>query len=269
MKKFVLHEGKKKRGFISNYITILLALKELIEEQNVNPTDIFISPTMFGLYGNPDNWFDSKQIQHPSDVEFELVDTAKVWEHRNRQFDFRVHPFSGLLPYKKLFDYNDDVKNRLRNDVKLLTKCLGVHYRGTDNNYGRPPKNHAKSAPLLFFMKFISRELESGKYENIFLATDEAIAVEEIKSYCWSKHKFDKIHYNDVTRSNDELPVHKINCSTKAKIRLGYEILLDVHCMSMCQSIICKASNIISYLEILNETTNFIRVDLQGELCLK
>lgn len=58
----VLIEGPP-RGFLSNYLTILTSFHELINNKGYLPEKIFVSPTMFSLYGDPKNWFESYKIK--------------------------------------------------------------------------------------------------------------------------------------------------------------------------------------------------------------
>ena len=51
-----LTEGNH-RGFLSNFITILTGYRAL-ERAGVDLNKVCVDPSMFMLYGNPNNWFD-------------------------------------------------------------------------------------------------------------------------------------------------------------------------------------------------------------------
>lgn len=247
---------------MSNYLTILLAFQELIENEKIPAGEIFVGSSMFSLYGNPDNWFDpSRVIKEKFFGSYVKFDTMTMWYRRNERSDFRYNGYPGLSAYKKYFDYNAGVAGYLKQNVRKFDKCLGVHFRGTDNNYGKAPGDHAVPVALSVFLAHISKELDTGKYENIFVATDESGVIENIKDHCREKHGFDKIHFNPVTRSENGTALHRSGYDRATRIRLGYEILLDVHCLSECGTVICKASNITSYLRVLSEKTGLLRVD--------
>ena len=275
---YILCEGNPPpRGFLSNYVTILMALRELIEVHGVPESRIHVSPAMFKLYGDPAHWFVPDRLRKPpASATTALVSTKQIWLDYNVHFDFtrdawrdgsavsalRPHPMAGLRPYKRLFDYNDRIARYLQDSVKVFDNCLGVHFRGTDNNYGKASANHAKPVPLPAFLDRISMELESGRYEHLFVATDEDGIIERIAEHCWGRHRFDRVHHNPCTRSSTGAALHKTNFAPDLKVRLGDEILLEVHSLVGCSAVICRASNIVGYLGILNEHFDFIRLDL-------
>lgn len=55
-----LMEGNH-RGFLSNFITILTSFRAL-EKKGIDLNKVCIDPSMFMLYGNPNNWFDPARV---------------------------------------------------------------------------------------------------------------------------------------------------------------------------------------------------------------
>jgi len=258
----LLEEGAG-RGFLSNYLTILLAFRELIEKRGVPPGEIFVSSSMFSLYGDPSNWFAPEKVRSAAEAgPCERLDTMKLWYQLNGLADFRPGLYGELAACRKYFGYNPGTAAWLARSARTPDNCLGLHFRGTDNNYGKAPAGHAAPAGLPVFLARVSRELETGRYENLFVATDEEGVVEKVREYCLLKHRFDKIHSNAVTRSADGAALHFSRLGPPARVKLGYEVLLDAHCLAGCAAVICKASNIAGYLLALDEKAALLRVDL-------
>ena len=130
MKKILLVENGP-RGFLSNYTTILTSLRYLICKENIDPENIFISSTMFSLYGNPKQWFDSKKI-----IEDDEVTSEFIIHDSKFNFDLSIWPTHqelNLVDYIDCIPLNSRVNNFLKKDVINYSNCLGIHYRGTDN----------------------------------------------------------------------------------------------------------------------------------------
>ena len=58
--EIALVEGQH-RGFLSNYLTILTSFRTL-ESKGIDLDTVSVSPSMFMLYGNPNNWFDESKV---------------------------------------------------------------------------------------------------------------------------------------------------------------------------------------------------------------
>lgn len=240
----VITEGPA-RGFLSNYTTILITVKELVNRLKYKNGEIFISPEMFSLYGNPKNWFDENIVGHPenakviSSLEFFNFDPWPTEEQLN------------LYEYIKYVPYNTRVNQYLNKNLKTNNDCLGIHFRGTDHS------GHIDRVDIEIFFKFVENEIEKFNFKKIFIATDEENVIEKFEN------KFSELEviYNDTIKSDSNLPLHFSNFSLEDKIKLGDQVLLDSHSISMCKSVIGKTSNIINYARILNPNLNVKYVD--------
>jgi hypothetical protein len=240
----VITEGLP-RGFLSNYTTILITLRELVGRRGYNGDDIFISPEMFSLYGNPINWFLESKVDHPEDAEifgstqFIDIDPWPTEEQLN------------LSQYIKYFPYNSRINSLLESSLVKFDNCLGIHYRGTDH------KKHVDRVSLETFFSEISEEIERNEYESVFLATDEANILEPFEDF------FDgvEIYHNHTTKSKTSQSLHWTGFDSVTRIKLGDEVLLDSHSIANCKTVICKTSNIINYARILNPDLNVIYLD--------
>lgn len=236
------------RGFLSNYVTILNAIRGLISE-GYDGDNIFISPSMFSLYGNPNNWFLSSKINQPegSKVISSTIfcDNIDPWP-TNSQLN--------LSEFIKFVPYNLRIEKYIEKELKDTSNSLGIHYRGTDHSY------HVDKIPIQKFISESIKEFENNNYESIFIATDEENVIEVFENV----FRGIKIIYNDTIKSKDtSIPLHISNIRRSAKeyIDLGDQVLLDSHSISNCKKVICKTSNIINYARILNLNLDVLYID--------
>jgi hypothetical protein len=233
------------RGFLSNYTTILITLKELIGNRGYNPDSIFISPDAFSLYGNPGNWFLESKIGHPKDSE--IVGATRfmnidAWPTED-QLD--------LSEYIKCIPYNSRVDSFLKSNLINFDNCLGIHYRGTDHG------NHIDKISLERFLSETMSELDRTNYDSVFLATDEINILEFFQNALAGI----KVYHNNTIKSKTSQSLHYSGFDEQTRIKLGDEVLLDCHSIANCKSVICATSNIINYARILNSKLNIIYLD--------
>jgi hypothetical protein len=233
------------RGFLSNYITILTTFREFVGRRQYSGEDIYISPQMFSLYGHPKNWFEEKRISHSK--EFETIQSTHY-------IDIDPWPTSeqlNLNEYRKYFSYNQSFNSYLKNNLKELSNCIGVHYRGTDHN------QHVDRVDLNKFFDQVSVHLEKDSYDGIFVATDEDNVIEKFEQVFSGV----KIFHNNTIKSSTNTPLHFSNFDDDVKIQLGNQVLLDSHSISNCKIAFGKTSNIINYARILNSNLNVYYMD--------
>lgn len=244
----VILEGPA-RGFLSNYTTILITVKQLVERLKYKTGEIFISPQMFSLYGNPVNWFDKKIVEHPENSK--LISSLEF-------FNFSPWPTQeqlNLKEYIKYVPYNLRVSEYIKENLKTDDTFVGVHFRGTDHS------GHIDRVDIEVYYEFVEIQLEKYNLKKIFVATDEENIIEKFQN------KFSELDivYNDTIKSSTMTPLHFSNFSAEEKIKLGDQVLLDSHSLSLCKSVIGKTSNIINYARILNPNliTNYVDTHLQ------
>jgi hypothetical protein len=241
---YVIEEGMQ-RGFLSNYTTILITLRELVGRRGYDGNDIFISPDMFSLYGSPTNWFSEDKVGFPEgsvvfgSTQFIDIDPWPTKDQLN------------LKQYTKYIPYNQRVTDYIEANLKVPNNCLGIHYRGTDHN------QHVDRVSLEKFFSYIEEEINQRSYESVFVATDEENVIEAFEDF------FDgvEIVHNNSLKSNTHTALHFTNFDSDTKVKLGDQVLLDSHSIANCRTVICKTSNIINYARILNQNLNVIYVD--------
>lgn len=233
------------RGFFSNYITILITLRELIGRRGYDGNDIFISPETFSLYGNPKNWIVEDKVKHPEDAE--VFGATQFYDldpwPTEEQLD--------LFKYIKYIPYNQRTIDFIDSNLKVPDNCLGVHYRGTDHSY------HVDRVKLDTYFSHIADDLEKNDYEAVFLATDEVNIIEEFEDF------FDgvEILHNDTIKSKTHSPLHFTNFDSDTKIKLGDQVILDSYSLSKCKTVIGKTSNLVTHARIINPNLNVIYAD--------
>jgi len=238
------------RGFLSNYITILTSFRGLINNEGINPDDILISNEMFSHYGNPKNWFDEKKVTeivegniYRSSIEYLSLDPWPTSDQLN------------LLQYAKYFSYNERIVKYLNQNTREIKNGFGIHYRGTDHH------EHVNRISLSNYFETILNSFSPDEYDSVFICSDEDDIVLEFESFFKKQFNFKNIVINEVIRSKTNLPSFLTEQDYNVKVKLGDEILLDSHCLSSCNCIIGKTSNVINYARILNPNTNVLYLD--------
>ncbi len=142
----------------------------------------------------------------------------------------------------KYIHLNKKTKDEIEQDIsniRINDRTIGIHYRGTD--YKRGFSRHPVFTGIDEYIEVASDLLETGEYDRIFLATDDAEAVRRIENRFPGR----VITYKDVYRtdgdvsvafSKDERPDHHY--------RLGYEVLRDMLTLSRCNALIAGASQV-------------------------
>lgn len=248
--KIKLIEGVH-RGFLSNYLTILTSFRTL-EKRGIDLTEVCVDPSMFMLYGTPDNWFDTSKVSSDAQRTFNSQDG---WDCGYPWGSFRD---LDLNKYRKHFSYNQRMQEKINDIPKEKYKnALGVHYRGTDG------VGHTEFVAIEKYLKATEQEFESGNYDCIFLTTDQTNVIDEFKNY------FPKvqIHYYDHQRTMSTAGLHysiQSKPNTPKRILAGDEVLIDATTLSMCKTIIGKSSNITNYARILNPYVEILYQDLDS-----
>lgn len=220
-----------------------------------------------------DETFEAKN--NPFEYYFEPVSAVSVEEarqsanvvfyhkaHRNRSASERyqttvgytyANDFDGYLAkqaaiYRGHIRLNPATKEYMDETISQMIrekKTLGVHVRGTDfnNNY----LNHATAVSTEQYIEEIRRAQESCDFEQIFIATDEIGALEQIRAAFGEKI----ISYEDVFRSSDKRAVHFLP-SDRAHhpYLLGMEVLRDMLTLSRCDGFIAGISNVSNAAQI-------------------
>lgn len=168
--------------------------------------------------------------------------------------------------YKKYFRYKPEVGKYLsanRDKVIGNKRVLGVHVRGTDFNNGY--LNHAKAVTLEQYIQETEKAFIAGKFEKIFLATDEEKAINAFKA----KFGQDVIWYNDVLRSTTGEALHfSTNARENHKYLLGLEVLRDAATLAACDGLVAGLSNVSLAVRVMkcgnDESFEYLRIIENG-----
>lgn len=129
-------------------------------------------------------------------------------------------------------------------------RTLGVHVRGTDfkKNYN----GHPVQVAAMEYLKEAARVFQTGGYEQVFLATDDADAVQLFQKQFGNR----LFYYEDVTRSSgDDTVMHSQSERENHHYLLGAEVLRDMHALAACEGLIAGLSQVSYAAQIQKKST--------------
>lgn len=144
---------------------------------------------------------------------------------------------------KKYIRYNQRTKEYLEDGYDTLIgdkKALAVHFRGTD--YRRQYNNHPVFVTIEQEIKKVQELFATGKYDVIFLATDEQEAVEAFRNEFGDIVKI----FEDTWRAEDgdESVAYSHADREHHHYLLGMEVVRDQYMLTRCDGLICGISNL-------------------------
>lgn len=143
---------------------------------------------------------------------------------------------------KKYVKFNLKTREYLmENYSKMATdkKVLGVHYRGSD--FKKKFNTHPIPLTIDQTMDAVKMCWDSGKYDAIFLATDDREAVSRFAE----KFGDNLLYYQDVIRAEGDVSVaFSLSEREHHKYKLGLEVLRDVYTLSQCEGLVCGLSQV-------------------------
>ena len=152
---------------------------------------------------------------------------------------------------QKYVSYNDHLKTSLEKVFSKLTenkKTLAVHFRGTD--YRRGYNNHPIFVTVEEEIAKAREVMDKGGYELLFLATDEAKAVDSFKNEFGDRLRY----FEDVKRgSADDDSVAFDSDKSGSRYRLGFEVVRDQYFLTRCHGLICGVSNLTVAARVLRK----------------
>lgn len=167
---------------------------------------------------------------------------------------------------QKYIKFSNQVQDYMNDRVEPLFaeyNVLGVHVRGTDFNMGY--KGHAVAVTPREYLEETQNAFRKGKFEKVFLATDE---VSVIKMY---EKAFGSclIYHKDILRSQSGTALHFSGNSRKNhKYLLGLEVLRDMYSLSKCDGLVAGMSNVSLTARIMKrsngEEYNFLNMINHG-----
>lgn len=144
--------------------------------------------------------------------------------------------------YKKYICLNSKTNQYLKTELSKIFingKVLGVHVRGTDFKKGF--KNHPVAVTFDAYLTKTKELFSTGKYDKVFLATDDIGAIDLFK-----KEFEDKlVTYSDAFRTEGDRGPHSTESNRPLhRYRLGLEVLRDVYTLANCDGLVCGLSNV-------------------------
>ncbi len=154
--------------------------------------------------------------------------------------------------YGKYIHLNDATAEYINSGIsdKIKGKTLGIHVRATDFITSRDV-NHPVGVGYEHHMTAAEKILNTGDFDRIFLATDDADVVDEFKK------KFGDmvVYYDDINRSTDGKCIHH-GAGNRAmnKYLNGLEVLRDVYTLANCSGLIAGLSMVSFFARIINKS---------------
>ncbi len=196
-----------------------------LSEANMSRNVVFSS-----AYNSPYSWLEIKDFSQDSDQNKYVSEVIGRYLRLNNDTDKYI---------------SESIKRALGNK-----KCIGVHVRGTDFKAGY--KNHPIYISTEEYIDEARNLIKSGKYDLIFLATDEEETIFRFK-----KEFGERVVYHEAFRSSNGAAVG-IHTSTGEKVRarhkylLGLEVLTDMYTLAACDALVGCKSNVVLHA-ILNK----------------
>lgn len=146
------------------------------------------------------------------------------------------------MTYKNSIHLNSKTQQYIDAELSKIFipgKVLGVHVRGTDFKKGF--KNHPIAVTFRTYLDKTKELFSTGKYEKIFLATDDIEALELF--YVEFKEKL--VTYSDAFRTEGKCSPHTTDSNRPFHhYKLGLEVLRDVYTLANCDGLVCGLSNV-------------------------
>lgn len=243
-----LIEQKRNVGFFSDFNLITAALTRL-RENNIKDFSFIWNNILYSDNTNENlfnkYFFDTQEYDN-YDVVYDIGDIAfGFFTHFNEhEIWLRANETLNYFNY-----FNNPVYKNCYEKCFKADNVLGVHVRGTDHG------EHGSLIDIDYYFKQIDAELETNKFNSIFLATDENRIVDQFVTRYSSIVKVN----SDITRSNTNQGIHFSNFTNKSQ--LAEEVLLDAISLANCKNIIITSSNVSSYTLCINPNVEYTFID--------
>jgi hypothetical protein len=189
----------------------------------------------------------------------QIPDTSLQWSGINQVFDLAHTFYPPIVPQEKIVQVNKALRhfnyfdnkfyNEIYNDVPHKPRTIGVHVRRTDHHI------HGDILPDEYYFEKIDKNLETGKYDNIFLATDEYKIVDSFR-----KKYGDKLFTNEnITRSHTDVTIPF--CNYEDKDKLAVDIFKEGIALSRCDKMIFTSSNVSTYSRLIRPEMECEQID--------
>jgi hypothetical protein len=234
-------------------ISYILKVLPIIEEKNIDKQNIYWDITTL-YYGNIfPNILEYEMINNyemiKNDENTEIIDLEDITCGFSSQ-EKKYHIGNDFLGLNKLFFKYFTIPQHIVNIVNTydLTHYLGLHYRGTDK-FTDPEMNTPIS--IYEYKIIIDSYINVNNITHIFLSTDEG----ELLSYFSTKYPSITIKIARDMRG-DLFWKNPINYTNNAR-----EAMVDLLCLSKCNTILKTSSALSSYAKIINPNINIYRIN--------
>lgn len=185
----------------------------------------------------------SSSVIYSSPVHREMVELVLTGKYNHYKYSKKyLYCMSQIV--RKYIKFNDNTEQYVSAGVERLgikgCKLLGVHVRGTD--FRRKYANH----PVYVNEDEAFERIDGliGKYDKLFLATDDKRVLENFKE----KYGADVLcYYEDVVRSDENESVIFMRKQEKRldnKHMLGLEVIRDMYTLALCDGLIAGISQV-------------------------
>lgn len=151
----------------------------------------------------------------------------------------------------KYLSFRDEVRaeiNKALSERGISSRVLGVHIRGTD--YKKNYKNHPKYISPEEYYPHIDAALKTGRFDKIFLATDDNEILEEFIAH-YGKEKI--LYADDINRGSGTKGIH---INARDPYRAGVEVICDMACLAGCGGIVSSLSQVGLFARIYKKSMN-------------
>lgn len=202
-----------------------------------------ITKNVFEYYFEPVSGINCREIDNISDVV--IADDVQGSFFIEHPYGYEIQQYEierlGEI-YKKYIRLNKSTQEYIDKNINCIMhngKILGVHARGTDFNVGF--RDHPIVSSPEEFLRKTKEVFINGKYDKIFLATDDVNILRLFKKELGESLLF----YKDVFRSDDYRGAHKIQSNQPLHYyRLGLEVLRDIYTLANCDTLVCGLSQV-------------------------
>ena len=174
-----------------------------------------------------------------NDIRFMRKDYSQISDY----YEWNQEYFQELAAMqRKYIHLKNNVEERMTADIDsmgLTGRTIGVHIRRLMLQYH--VKDHPVAVDLDDFVNAVKKLIETGRYDQIFLATEEMESLERMQQEFGDR----LVYYKDIYRNNiGDTYRSAVSDRKEHHYLLGYEVLRDVYTLANCQALVAGLSNI-------------------------
>ncbi len=231
------------RGFFSDFLQIMVDINEM----NSHNIDWCIYWKSMMYQYDESNLFDKffyQKNDYTTFIPYRVITNSQI----GRNYPIKHPPYEYMIPYSKcVIDnnlFNSDFFKQMDNPLLNQGKILGIQRRVTDKFHEYP--KHI--VDILEYEKIIMKYFDEGKFDKIFMITDDINSEEYFKS-----------KYGDLFITTDSIKGDKRSAHTSLNLdrnKLGYDVVRDAYLLSQTDFKIITDSNVSSFALACNLKKN-------------